>query len=586
MSYKKLGDIVKFISNKNVDGIATILYGINIDKYFMPSVANTIGVDLKKYKVVVKNQFACNRMHVGRDKRLPISMSTFDYPFIVSPAYDVFEVTDENVIPEYLMLWFRRSEFDRQCWFYTDADVRGGLSLDALKSIEIRIPSIEKQREIVAQYQAVENKIKVNERICVKLEATAQALYKHWFVDFEFPNSPPLEGCPQDGVVISSGSEGCPQDGVVISRNTQNYMALPYNPALKDRAKALRKAGNLAEVLFWQQVRNKQFKGLDFDRQKIVGNYIVDFYNANYQVVIEIDGSSHDEKEEYDAKRQAYLESLGLTVLHFTDLEVKKHMDSVMRYMEDFFEKQKKNQQGILSEKEKNHPAFQAPLQRRGILGYKSSGGTMVFNEELEKEIPEGWEVKSLGDFIEVTNGYAFTTEDFTDLKALPVLKISNVNDFKVDVVNVQYAEIHKKITKYQINYGDILITLTGSHKTQINSAVGKVAIYNYPFPSLLNQRLSKINSNYQSVIYELVRDKGFREYLMNGATGSANQANISPDLIKSYKVVYPNKNKLEILNAKFKDIRTFILTTSLTNQKLTQLQSLLLSRLARLEEN
>lgn len=193
MSYKKLGDIVKFISNKNVDGIATILYGINIDKYFMPSVANTIGVDLKKYKVVVKNQFACNRMHVGRDERLPISMSTFDYPFIVSPAYDVFEVTDENVIPEYLMLWFRRSEFDRQCWFYTDADVRGGLSLDALKSIEIRIPSIEKQREIVAQYQAVENKIKVNEQICEKLEATAQTLYKQWFIDFEFPNE---EGKP------------------------------------------------------------------------------------------------------------------------------------------------------------------------------------------------------------------------------------------------------------------------------------------------------------------------------------------------------------------------------------------------------
>src|SRR5690606_26004296 len=193
MIYKKLGDIVKFISNKNVDGVSTILYGINIDKFFMPSVANTIGVDLKKYKIVVKNQFACNRMHVGRDERLPISMSTFDYPFIVSPAYDVFEVTDENVIPEYLMLWFRRSEFDRQCWFYTDADVRGGLSLDALKSIEIRIPSVETQREIVAQYQAVENKIKVNEQICEKLEATAQTLYKQWFVDFEFPNE---EGQP------------------------------------------------------------------------------------------------------------------------------------------------------------------------------------------------------------------------------------------------------------------------------------------------------------------------------------------------------------------------------------------------------
>src|SRR5690606_32698275 len=134
MSYKKLGDLVRFISNKNTDERATVLYGVNIDKFFMPSVANTIGVDLKKYKVVDKYQFACNRMHVGRDERLPISMSTYDYPFIVSPAYDVFEVIDKNVIiPEYLMLWFRRGEFDRQCWFYTDADVRGGLHLDALK---------------------------------------------------------------------------------------------------------------------------------------------------------------------------------------------------------------------------------------------------------------------------------------------------------------------------------------------------------------------------------------------------------------------------------------------------------------------
>lgn len=188
MIYKSIGDIVEFSSTKNVNGEANVLYGININKFFMPSVANIIGVDLKKYKVVKKHQFACNRMHVGRDKRLPISMSTSDYNFIVSPAYNVFTVIDDEVLPEYLMLWFRRSEFDRECWFYTDADVRGGLSLNALKSIEIYIPSIEKQRDIVVQYQSITNKIKVNEQICEKLEATAQALYKHWFVDFEFPN--------------------------------------------------------------------------------------------------------------------------------------------------------------------------------------------------------------------------------------------------------------------------------------------------------------------------------------------------------------------------------------------------------------
>lgn len=202
MSYKKLGGMVKFISNKNTDGNATVLFGININKFFMPSVANIIGVDLKKYKVVEKYQFACNRMHVGRDERLPISMSTFDYDFIVSPAYDVFEVTSADVLPEYLMLWFRRKEFDRQCWFYTDADVRGGLHLDALKSIEIKVPTIEEQRQIVAQYQSIANKIKVNEQICEKLEATAQALYKHWFVDFEFPNEEGKSYKSSDGKMV------------------------------------------------------------------------------------------------------------------------------------------------------------------------------------------------------------------------------------------------------------------------------------------------------------------------------------------------------------------------------------------------
>ena len=594
MSYKKLGDIVKFISNKNVDGIATILYGINIDKYFMPSVANTIGVDLKKYKVVVKNQFACNRMHVGRDKRLPISMSTFDYPFIVSPAYDVFEVTDENVIPEYLMLWFRRSEFDRQCWFYTDADVRGGLSLDALKSIEIRIPSIEKQRDIVAQYQAIENKIKVNEQICEKLEATAQALYKHWFVDFEFPNSPPLEGCPQDGVVnshslegcpqdgvVNSHSlEGCPQDGVVISRNTQNYMALPYNPALKDRAKALRKAGNLAEVLFWQQVRNKQFKGLDFDRQKIVGNYIVDFYNANYQVVIEIDGSSHDEKEEYDAKRQAYLESLGLTVLHFTDLEVKKHMDSVMRYMEDFFEKQKKNQQGILSEKEKNHPAFQAPLQRRGILGYKSSGGTMVFNQELEKEIPEGWEVGTLEYYTEFKNGYAFKS-DWWETQGLPVIKIGSIQNGIIQGNELGYVSHKNKSSNANTaKIGDIVIAMTGATVGKIGIVIGNYEEY------YINQRVGVFsfrNEYYKSYIYIFLK-QDFFNYEIQNIGGDSAQANVSDKQILNVSIMKPIDCVVKEFNKKFEKQYKLIISLNTQNQKLIQLQSLLLSRLATLE--
>lgn len=118
-------------------------------------------------------------------------------------------------------------------------------------------------------------------------------------------------------------------------RNSKNYFELPYNPKLKERARELRQAGNLSEVLFWNQVKNKQFKGYDFDRQKIIGNYIVDFYCSNCDVVIEIDGSSHDDKVEYDAERDAFLESLGLTVIHIPVVDVLQRMGSVMEMLYD-----------------------------------------------------------------------------------------------------------------------------------------------------------------------------------------------------------------------------------------------------------
>ena len=188
-NYKRLGNHIRQVKVKNTEGKYDLLLGINIDKYFMPSVANVVGTDLTRYKVVEKNQFACNRMHVGRDYRIPMALSDSEIPFIVSPAYTVFEIRDESILlPEYLMMWFSRPEFDRECWFHTDADVRGGLPWDLFCDIELPIPSIEKQQEIVYEYNTITNRIALNEQLNQKLEETAQALYKHWFVDFEFPN--------------------------------------------------------------------------------------------------------------------------------------------------------------------------------------------------------------------------------------------------------------------------------------------------------------------------------------------------------------------------------------------------------------
>ncbi|EPY6469409.1 restriction endonuclease subunit S [Clostridium sporogenes] len=185
-NYKRIGDYIREVKIRNKDLSVNNLMGINIDKYFMPSVANTIGTDMSKYKIVKKGQFACNRMHVGRDKRLPIALHTENESIIVSPAYTVFEIIDESLLNiEYLMMWFSRKEFDREAWFYTDSDVRGGLSLSDFLDIKIPILSIEKQREIVKEYNTILNRIKLNENMIEKLEDLVQSIYKQWFVDFE-----------------------------------------------------------------------------------------------------------------------------------------------------------------------------------------------------------------------------------------------------------------------------------------------------------------------------------------------------------------------------------------------------------------
>ena len=189
---KRLGDYIRPVDVRNRDLKVTRLMGINIEKRFMPSVANVVGTDLSNYKVVSKGQFACNLMHVGRDEKIPVALQKDDEPIIVSPAYVVFEVVDTNVLlTEYLMMWFSRSEFDRNAWFYTDGDVRGGMDRDALFDMQIPVPAIEKQRETVAEYNTLQNRIETNKKLIATLEQTAQTLYRHTFIDNIDPNNLP-----------------------------------------------------------------------------------------------------------------------------------------------------------------------------------------------------------------------------------------------------------------------------------------------------------------------------------------------------------------------------------------------------------
>ena len=122
-------------------------------------------------------------------------------------------------------------------------------------------------------------------------------------------------------------------DGVAAANTSPKLNHLPHNPALQARARELRKAGNLSEVLFWNAVKNKQWNGLDFDRQRVIGNYIVDFYCHQHALVVEIDGSSHDDKQDYDQVRDEYLQALGLKVFHVRDVEVKQNLAEVLAFV-------------------------------------------------------------------------------------------------------------------------------------------------------------------------------------------------------------------------------------------------------------
>ena len=180
----RLGDYIREVNVRNRDLKVTRLMGLNMKKEFIPSVANVIGTDFSSYKIVRKGQFGCVLMKVGRDGISSIALLEDDEPIIISGAYYVFEVKEPNVLlPEYLMLWIRRPEFDRILWFKAGADVRGSVSFEAFCDMPIYVPSIERQREIVSEYETLTRRIRLNEQMIEKLEATAQALYRHTFVD-------------------------------------------------------------------------------------------------------------------------------------------------------------------------------------------------------------------------------------------------------------------------------------------------------------------------------------------------------------------------------------------------------------------
>ncbi len=272
-NYDILGNHIRLIDTRNRESITDRVLGINIDKFFMPSVANVIGTDLSKYKLITKGKFACNPMHVGRDERLPVALYDEEEPAIVSPAYFMFEVIDNSILNEdYLMMWFRRSEFDRICWLHTDGSVRGGITWDDICRLELPVPTIEKQLEIVNSYKAITERIALKQKINDNLEETAQSLFQEQFAAFYNENELPdgYSIATLDSLCSIKGGKRLPADGELLDTPT----AHPYI--------RVRDLGSNRYVCL-----TNQFQYIDEETHSAISRYIV---NTN-DIVISIVGT-------------------------------------------------------------------------------------------------------------------------------------------------------------------------------------------------------------------------------------------------------------------------------------------------------
>ncbi len=175
---KPVGTCLKEIDERNEDGQITNVQGININKQFMPSVADTNGVNLKNYKIVKNGQFAYSGMQTGRDECIRIARYRGEEPIIISPAYTVFEAKNDAILPDYIMMWFSRAESDRRGWFMSDSSIRTNLDLDRFYEIEIPVPDVSVQRSIVELYSTYISRKRIVEKLKAQIKDICPILIK------------------------------------------------------------------------------------------------------------------------------------------------------------------------------------------------------------------------------------------------------------------------------------------------------------------------------------------------------------------------------------------------------------------------
>ena len=226
--YRLLGDFIRQVDVRNTDGKEENLLGVSVQKVFIPSIANTVGTDFTKYKVVKRGQFTYIPDTSRRGDKIGIALLTDYDEGLVSNIYTVFEVKDENeLLPEYLMLWFSRPEFDRYARFKSHGSVREIMDWDEMCKVELPVPSIDKQRSIVKAYQTITERIELKRRINDNLVATVTAIYRRMFIEGGriYPTAPLKQLCSKigSGATPKGGKTAYQESGVSLVRSTNVF---------------------------------------------------------------------------------------------------------------------------------------------------------------------------------------------------------------------------------------------------------------------------------------------------------------------------------------------------------------------------
>ncbi len=226
--YKTIEELVIKVDERNFNNETDVLLGVSIDKCFIPSVANTIGTDLTKYKLIRKNDFAVSLMQVSRDSRIPIARQKGYEVAMMSPAYPIFRVKNpDEILPEYLEMWFKRDEFDREAAFIAVGGVRGSMPWNEFAQMQVYVPQIDEQRKIVEAYKIVEDRIELKRKINDNLVATLSAVYKELFADADthFPKVPLQKICSKigSGATPKGGKMAYSSEGISLIRSTNVF---------------------------------------------------------------------------------------------------------------------------------------------------------------------------------------------------------------------------------------------------------------------------------------------------------------------------------------------------------------------------